>query len=77
MGFSCEISAGLQHWLLGLGTQAPFIAAALVLLWWARKLLRREYFGRMPAREAWLRQAPAIAAFSLGGAVLLIAQLMG
>lgn len=77
MTCTCAFSAWLQGWLGSFGAQAPYVLAALVLLWWGRKALRREHFGSLPTRQAWMRQWPAMALFVLGGVVLLVAQIKG
>ena len=77
MTCACEFSGWVREWLAGFGAGAPFVLAGLTILWWGRKSLRREHFGRMPAGQAWAQQWPAIALFALGATVLLLAQIVG
>jgi len=70
---SCEFSGWLRQWLSSFGAGMPWVALAVLLLWWARKGLRRECFdGRMSARRALGHNAPAAALFVLATVIILL-----
>lgn len=76
MTCSCELSDWLRVWLTGFGAELPYVGLALLLLWWARRAVRREHFGSIRLSRALAYNAPAFALFALGAIVLLLAMLL-
>jgi hypothetical protein len=72
MTCACEFSGWLRVWLMSFGAGMPWVALAVLLLWWARKALRRECFGSMPLKRALGHNTPAAALFALATAIIII-----